>query len=404
MAKIKILGAPKKTRVTAKQIAEHRERAKRDPSPRWDGCEEWNTEQFNKAFREAMNYYRLEHSGKDLKPQIIKWMAANSYDKEVIAQFKKTKDTRCGVTMGAIASCLLKGMPAVREDFNNGRDTSEWLKNEILRIINDGRDDIDEDGIAAANASKPTVAQPSIQDRIRDAAFKMIDELEEAYHSYQLDPETFDPKAFKVVNLLRNKEAKATHARIIKEYYSRDLADLRELASGTKDEQLREGYSHRPRKHIKKLIEFLTEVESACDMLQEEAKVTRKPRVKRPTDKAKLVSKLKYKKQDDALKLVSINPVEIIGAKELWVYNTKIRKIGKYIAAEFSDLGIKGTTITGFDENRSVHKTLRKPIEQLKTFKEAGKIALRKFLDEINSVDTKMNGRISEDIILLKVS
>jgi hypothetical protein len=29
---------------------------------------------------------------------------------------------------------------------------------------------------------------------------------------------------------------------------------------------------------------------------------------------------------------------------------------------------------------------------------------LRKFLDDINATDTKMNGRINEDIILLKVA
>jgi hypothetical protein len=46
---------------------------------------------------------------------------------------------------------------------------------------------------------------------------------------------------------------------------------------------------------------------------------------------------------------------------------------------------------------------LRKPAEQLKAFKEAGKVVLRQFLEEINAVDTKMNGRINEEIMLLKV-
>jgi len=78
--------------------------------------------------------------------------------------------------------------------------------------------------------------------------------------------------------------------------------------------------------------------------------------------------------------------------------------LGKYVAADFNDLGIKGTTITGYDETKSVQKTLRKPEEQLKAFKTAGKVALRKFLDEINSVDAKMNGRINEEIVLLKVA
>jgi hypothetical protein len=54
-------------------------------------------------------------------------------------------------------------------------------------------------------------------------------------------------------------------------------------------------------------------------------------------------------------------------------------------------------------ENKSVQKTLRKPIDQLKEFKAAGKVALRKFLDDINATDTKMNGRINEETILLKV-
>jgi hypothetical protein len=49
-------------------------------------------------------------------------------------------------------------------------------------------------------------------------------------------------------------------------------------------------------------------------------------------------------------------------------------------------------------------KTLRKPEEKLKEFKSAGKVALRKFLEDINAVDAPMNGRINEEIVLLKVN
>jgi hypothetical protein len=138
-------------------------------------------------------------------------------------------------------------------------------------------------------------------------------------------------------------------------------------------------------------------------MLAQEAKINKKPRAKKPTDKAKVVAKMKYLKQDDKLKLVSVNPQDIIGSQEVWIFNTKTRKLGKYIAAEFQELGIKGTTITGFDEHKSVQKTLRKPEEQLKEFKSAGKVALRKFLEDIKAVDIKLNGRTNEDTILLKV-
>jgi hypothetical protein len=105
----------------------------------------------------------------------------------------------------------------------------------------------------------------------------------------------------------------------------------------------------------------------------------------------------------EPLKLVSINPTDVIGSKELWVYNTKTRKLGRYVATEYQELGIKGTTITNFSETGSICKTLRKPEEKLKEFKAAGKVQLRKFLDDINATDTMMNGRINEEIILLKV-
>jgi hypothetical protein len=77
--------------------------------------------------------------------------------------------------------------------------------------------------------------------------------------------------------------------------------------------------------------------------------------------------------------------------------------LGKYIAEEFKELGIKGTTITGFSESKSIQKTIRKPEEKLKEFKAAGKVALRKFLDDISATDARMNGRINEETILLKV-
>ena len=390
-----------KTRVTKKQVIAHRTKAVKDHSPTWEDCETMDADKFMRQFHSAMSYYRLEFSGKDLKPAVLKWMTTIGCTKEDVAAFKRTKDNRVNVTMGAIASCLLRGMPAVREDFNKGRDTAAWLRNEIVQIIEQGKDDIDE---AAVVEVKPAVYTPSIQDRVREAAYRMTEEIEEAIEGFQTDPENFDPKAFKMLNLLKGKEVKAAHARIIKGFYERDLAELEELASGKGDEQLKEGYSHRSKKQIKNLIVFYQEIMSACDMLAQEAKVNRKPRKAKVVSKDKIVAKLKFLKTNEPLKLVSVNPVDIIGAGELWIFNTKTRKLGKYVAAEFNTLNVKGTTITNFDEFKSIQKTIRKPEEKLKEFKAANKVALRKFIDDINATDTRLNGRINEDTILLKVA
>ena len=388
------------TKTKAQHLAHARSAKGKDFSPKWEGHETWSTDQFLRHFHSSMTWYRLESSSKELKPKVINWMSQAGYTKEQIAQFKKTKDNRCGTTMGAIAANLLRGMPPVRADFNEGRNTAQWLGESISKVVDEGKFDTDNDEVV--DVSAPVVVQPSIQERVREASYRMTEEIEDALEAFAQDPDTFDPKAFKLLNLLRGKEVKSAHARIIKDLYTRQHEELVEAAT-TKDEQLKEGYSHLSKANLKKITLFYHEILSACDMLMQEAKVNKKPRAKKAVPKDKLVSKLKYLKSEEKLKLVSINPTDIISAKELWIFNTKTRKLGKYVAAEYQELGVKGTSLTGFDPIKSVQKTLRKPEEQLKEFKAAGKVQLRKFLEDIKAVDIKLNGRINEDTVLLKV-
>jgi hypothetical protein len=376
----------------------HREKKNRDHSPKWDGCESWDTGQFLKFFRNSMDYYRLEKSAKELKPEVINWMGRNGYTKDQIKAFKETKDNRCSSTVGSIAANLNRGMPAVREDFNNGKNTAQWLGTQIAEIIESGKNDYEPE---VAN-DKPAVPVISIQDRLREASYAMTEEIEDALEEFHKDHEAFNPKAFKLLNLLKGRQAKAAHARIIRDLYSPQLAEYEEVLEG-KCEQLKEGYSHISKKNMKKLVEFYQEIAAACNMLMQEAKVNKKPRARKAKPAEKIVEKMKYCKSNEPLKLVSVNPTDILGARELWIFNTKTRKLGKYVASEFQELGVKGTSITGFDEAKSAQKTLRKPEEQLKEFKTAGKVQLRRFLEDIKAVDIKLNGRINEDTVLLKV-
>jgi hypothetical protein len=389
----------KRKNSTASFKAQHRAAKGKDHTPKWQGCEDWNTDQYLRHFKDAMDWYRLEKSNKDLKPEVISWMSVNGYTKDQIKSFKDTKDYRCNSTMGSIAANLNRGMLPVRADFNNGKNTAVWLGSQIAAALEAGRNDYEPEVVDEKKAAAPVI---TIQDRVRDATLPMTEEIENALESFQTDAEAFDPKQFKVLNLLKGKQAKAAHARIIRDFYKSDLEEISEAILG-KDEQLKEGYSHRTKAQMKKLQIFYQEIISACEMLMQEAKVNKKPRAKKAKPAEKIVEKLKYCRANEPLKLVSVNPTDILGAKELWVFNVKTRKLGKYVALEFQELSVKGTSITGFSELLSVQKTLRKPEEQLKEFKAAGKVQLRRFLEDIKAVDIKLNGRCNEDTILLKV-
>jgi hypothetical protein len=373
----------------------------RDMSPKWDGATEWDGEKFTRHFQHAMEYYRLESSVKDLKPKLVEWMNLNGYDKDVSNAVRKTKDKYFSGTVVGIAACLVKGMPEVHEGFNKGRDTAVWLRSEIEKVLAAGADDREEDE-DAPKVEKPVVYVPSIQDRLREAAGEMGEDLDAAIDAWITDPETFDPKAFKVVNLLKGKGAKAAHARIIKQYFQRGLDELHELASGNADDQLREGYSHVSRKNVKKLIEFYESIASACEQIAAEQKVLKKPRTKKIKPAEDLVKKLKFMLSETKLGITSVPPASIIGAQAVVVYNTKTRKIGIYGAKTSAGLNVKGTSIIDFTD-KSLQKTLRKPLEQLKEFKEQNtQRRAEQWFAGIKTTSVALNGRMNEDIVILK--
>lgn len=388
--------------MATKALTTARNNQKRDYSPKWDGAESWDGEKFTAYFREALKYYRLESSGKELKPKVIDWMGRNGYNKNEIQAFKQTADSRCGLTMGAIAACLIKGMPEVHPGFNKGRNSADWLRQEIIDVTAQGKhDEVPED--KDTKVIKTPTQVYNIQDRIREQAGQMTEEIDLAIDNWITDADAFDPKAFKMVSLLRGKGAKAAQARYIKGFYQRGMAELHELASGEADDQLREAYKHQPRKNVKKLIDFYESIMAACEQIAQEAKVLKKPRAKKAKPAEELVKKLKFKTVDDKLGVVSVPAAGLIGAQGAVVYNSKTRKIGVYISKTSAGLNVKGTSIIDFTE-KSFQKTLRKPDVQLKEFKEQNtQKRIETWFQKIKATETMLNGRMNADIMILKV-
>jgi hypothetical protein len=115
------------------------------------------------------------------------------------------------------------------------------------------------------------------------------------------------------------------------------------------------------------------------------------------------VRTLRFKVTDDELGMKSVAPTDIIGAQQLWVYNSKTRKLALYKTDSARGIQCKGSTLQNYDPEMSKQKTLRRPAEQLKTLMEAGKIQLRKFMDDIGTKEQSVNGRINAEMLLLKI-
>ena len=363
-------------------------------------------------------------------------MEKNGYTKLQIKQAKAAPGFTLSVTAAITAKMLLCGMPLYnpKEDeywqslpgtMGTTQPANIFLEKRISDCIEQGSKIVENK--QEEEKAKSNVYVPTIQERIREQAYIQSEGIEEWLEGFITNKDTFDPKGFDFKKHFSDTGVTQAHARKLKSFYESELDDFKELErfptagqlkkmdEHTQDmwAQLKEGYAHLKKADIKNYTIAIEELLLALDFVIDSAKVNRKPRKSKPKSAEKLVEKLKYLKVDNKYKLASINPADLIGANELWVFNIKTRKLGKYIAKnidpkgmmrEGTGLTVKGTTILGYDEALSIQKTLRKPDEQLKDFKNSGKVALRKFLDDIATTDTKLNGRSNPETVLLKIS
>ena len=366
------------------------------------------TDDWNKA----KHFVHYEIESKEWGTRVKEYIKKN-FDKATVSSINKLPDWKIGnQSHWATAAFLLEANPEiVPSTYREG--IHKW----ILGLAEEGSAVIKEQ--KAEEKTKKNIYVPTIQERIFEQSQNACEAIEEWLDGFITDKKNFDPRGFDFVGHFARTKVSQAHARKIKGFYQNELDEAQTVVNmptpqqiaKIKDErekdyalQLREGYSHLLKADAKTYLEALETLIGACDMVIDSAKATRKPKVKKAPSKEKLIAKLKYKQTDEKYQLTSINPLELLEATEIWVFNTKSRKLGKYVAEENQVMSVKGSALVYYDEAKSIQKTLRKPEDTLKEFKAAGKIKLRKFLEEIKTTDIKLNGRINEDTIILKTS
>jgi hypothetical protein len=250
--------------------------------------------------------------------------------------------------------------------------------------------------VQATTSTKKVV---NIQELVANKADEYIAELEGCVDYFGI---TGDVKNFNAYTYMQELGVKAAHVPFIVAYFKKQAEEPMRAAEG-KDKDLVEAYSSFSKARLMNLLSCYAKIITDANKLNQNIKVARKPRKKKPVSSEKKVSKLNYMEQDAKLKLRSIDPVKIVGATQLWVYNTKTKKLGVYMSNRPEGLDVKNSTIIGYGEAGSISKTLRKPEKVLPEVVSGGKITLRKMMDGINSKPSPLNGRISQDVILLRV-
>jgi hypothetical protein len=345
-------------------------------------------ENYKSDLLRALNYYNTNHDDKDKKKWFINHFA--KVDKKVAVELLKVDEYHFRYA-GILARLQEGGSELQEKELNFFNERIAFLKEQI-GARQKSQDKADKK--AAATAAL-VAAQPSIQQRMDEKAHELAGEIDGAIDDFILSKgknTDFSTKGY-----LASKNVAAPIAKRIGEFYVDTAKELREALAGD-DKQLVEGYSHLTKRELKKFAEFVEQIISDCNQAVQTAKATRAPRKHKPVPLSKQVAKVKYMKEFAELKLKSVKPEDLVGAKEVWIYNTKYRKVQVYKAD--NGLAVKGTTLIGFDVVESKSMTLRKPEEFFKGLTMT-KRPLNAAFKTLKTKPSAPNGRINEECIIL---
>lgn len=315
--------------------------------------------------RVADMYFQHEVEQKQIIDLVKSWIRAE-FPKEQATIILKQPDWKFSFPHWA---CIIH---------TNDEERKVYLHNRVSQLLTEG-------------ATKPKTVKTDLPKQ--DPVNNWIAELEEVV---DLQDSKFDFYQF-----ARLKNINKLQIQKIIDYYKPVQEELL-LAKSGKEEQLKEAYSYLKRKGLNDKIDFFNRMLSELERHIVNKKVVRAPRKPKIKSAAQLVKSVKFLKESNELKIVSINPESIIDMKQLWVYNTKYRKLVHYHSLE-GGFKFKGTTLMNFDSEASVCKTLRKPEQQLNDLLKSGKVKLRTYMNQLTTKPSNFTGRINADTLLLRV-
>lgn len=328
-----------------------------------------------------LNWYNYQFDNTQAKEWLIKYLQSENVSNSIVSDIRKLPDWAISSTSGWLAKMAING--TVLADENK------------QFIIDKANFSISKYGAKYLNKStspdKQEIASVTIQDRVAHKNAQLFAQYEE-----QIDQYMETGKCMGMYDFLKAAHASPVAANFIKSKYEVVSEDFK-----NPDAQLKEAYGRK----LAAWTTFYQTIVDDCERYVGNRKAA-KPKVVRATKIkpiAKIVEKVKYQKEDNSLKIVSISPEKIIGASQLWLYNTQYRKLIVYNAVDpVKGFSIKGTTIQDYDEKTSQSKTLRKPAEGLQKVLQSTKFQLGKVMDSIKSVPSTPNGRINENCVILR--
>lgn len=387
----------KKKKVELKPVPQRKSNAARVLEEKHIGVETTNwvdvpAELIDMKVYTNLRIYNYFYDHKDAFKWAEEWVKKNRG--KDLADFKASEDWRVNTTLGGLCKMHMAGAP-----FNEKR--MAWINAGIDSVVKAGKENRQ---VEVGSSKKPVKTSADIlAEKIHD----FIAEVEVVIDDYNKPKIYVDGENYSVYNELKKINAPKPLAQKVYDYYKPLYDEIEELVT-KKTPDLVEGYKHlKTAKEKKDYLAFIKNIIDDCQKFMNaataaKARAPRQPRAKKKVPVEKLIARVKFQKDSTEYKLTSVDPANIIGATEVYLFNTKYRHLVQLIAASPEGFSIKGTTITNLREESCTRKTLRKPEEVLTEIGKTTKARVSKVYGDIKSKAAAANGRLNEDTIILK--
>jgi len=334
----------------------------------------------------ALNWYNYFCDNKQAKTFVIEYMDSIDRPKEEIA-LVASSDASIPVQLGWVARMMCMGY-----------EPSESFKKFFVKEFKNVLETAKKTKAKAKTAQHIAVITVNIQDRIHEKALEEVGEIEGLVDDFIAGGCKSAPD---MQSYLKSKDLSSVVQKRMCEVFIKRSKEF-EDAMNTTDADIKEGYSNFSKVQLRKIKEFYDAIVAETNRGAEK-KPTRKARKVKEKPASVVAAKVQYMKDFAELNLKSVLPEKIIGANQVWLYNTKTKLLGMYNADNAKGLTIKGTTIQNFNVETSIGKRLRKPEVTVKQVLDGGKIVLKKLLDGLSTKPSELTGRINSDTIIVRV-
>lgn len=325
----------------------------------------------------AYTWYGSECSVADARKYVETYFKSKGSKK--VGWIRDIPDSKFPLTAGWMARIIQLG--GILPDYLNGRIEKRLEEAKTLKYN---------------TLEKPERETPkkvvSVQDKIKSKVDAFLCELEGLID---------DDRSADLYDLLTKKQFPVAHISSIVNLIKPRRDELELVIKG----KLKEGYSSYTKTDLKTMLscydKWISDAQRYANNGKVIRKITRKPKV---VSVDKVTKNIKYQAESKDLKVVSVKPAQIMGAAEVWLFNTKYGSLTVLRCADPKGFTFKASKIAGYDPTLSITKKVGRKAEHfVSQVMSRTRAKLKKLMDEATTKGGEPSDRLNENTLILRV-